>query len=65
VKIIIPYHKIEHIYGDYLVKYNGAVWQTKEDIKLFPNTLTLFNPTPLNEFERIVTGFSNILTGGD
>jgi hypothetical protein len=59
--VIIPYNRLECILGDHLIRYNGLIWTTEEDLKLFPNTLTLKNPTPTEEFNRLMTDFFKAL----
>jgi len=38
---LIPYCKIEHIYQDSLIIYNGKAYLVKEDLKLLPDFVTL------------------------
>jgi len=37
----IKYNQIEGILQDNIIFYNKSWWLTKEDIKLFPNEITL------------------------
>jgi len=37
----IEYSEVEHIWGDNLIQYKGKVYQTKENLQTFPDTLTL------------------------
>jgi len=64
MQVVIPYNKLEAIYGDYSIKYKGFIWNTKEDLKTFPDILTLSNPLPTEEFNKMMLDFVKAIGGG-
>ena len=64
MQVVIPYNKLEAILGDYCIRYKGCIWTTEEDIKTFPDTLTLKNPMAIDEFKEMYIKFLTALEGG-
>lgn len=53
-EIIIQYHQIEQIIESHLIKYNGLIYETVEDLQRFPDTVHLKDDSQtLDEFLHI------------
>jgi hypothetical protein len=60
---IIPYNHIEAILGDHMIKYQGLVWVTQEDVKLFPDVLHIYNPMPQSDYDILMVRLIDSIEG--
>jgi hypothetical protein len=62
--ITIQYHQIEQIIESHLIKFNGLIYETVEDLQRFPDTIHLKdNPSTYDEFMDLYERLINALGG--
>ena len=63
-EITIQYHQIEQVIESHLIKFNGLIYETVEDLQRFPETIHLKDdPQTLDEFLNIYKRLINALGG--
>jgi hypothetical protein len=63
-RLVIQYRQIEQIIESHLIKFNGLIYETVEDLQRFPDTIHLKDdPQTLDEFLNIYERLVNSLGG--